>query len=579
MRSPLATLLAILLLAPTPVLANPKGGQVRSGSARIVDGAGRVDIHQQSSSATFSWDSFDIAPGEVTQFHQPGSDSVAINRILQNDASQILGSLQANGHVYLINPNGILFGREATVNVHALIATTTVDGRELAAQEGFDPSAAAAPGARIVNQGTIQSGTGGFVYLVAPYVRNGSDGVIVSPEGEVQIQAGATVYLTDRPDGRRFAVEYTAPSGGEAVNLGRVFADGGFARLRGALVTQGGLVQANAIRERNGVVELVADSELTLAAGSTTAARGGADAGSHAGTVDVWSDGTAVMEEGARIDVSGVAAGANGGFAELSAGQRVEVAGAFAAGAGKGGSKGEIVIDPEEIVIGDSARFEGAGKVLLAADREISVAAGASVDLARQPGDGSRSGRQQLELRSGGDIVFEEGALLHDSGSGKVWDVTVAAGDGGRAARGGDLVFEGGEGSGLRLARGNARGVAAGDVVLQDGAAMSSIEGDVDVEAGGDVVFEAGRTPGIDTVIESGSGDVRVVAQGSVLLQRTPGSGGNAAIRTRGVLGTDARRQRHQDRRRERPRLGEDRRRRRGRRESLAGAGAELPAG
>ena len=52
---------------------------------------------------------------------------------------------------------------------------------------------------------------------------------------------------------------------------------------------------------------------------------------------------------------------------------------------------------------------------------------------------------------------------------------------------------------------------------------MSSIEGDVDVEAGGDVVFEAGRTPGIDTVIESGSGDVRVVAEGSVLLQRTPG--------------------------------------------------------
>src|SRR5262249_8259049 len=157
------------------------------------------DVNQASKNAVITWDSFDIAPGEVTQFHQPGSDAVAINRIFQGNASQIMGSLQANGHVYLINPNGILFGKEATVNVHALIATTTCDGRDLAAQ-GFDPSSAAAPGAQIVNQGRIQSGAGGFVYLVAPYVRNGKDGVIVSPEGQVQIEAGATVLLTDRPD-------------------------------------------------------------------------------------------------------------------------------------------------------------------------------------------------------------------------------------------------------------------------------------------------------------------------------------------------------------------------------------------
>ena len=369
MRPPLALLLASLLLAPAPALANPKGGQVRSGSAHISESAGRVDVHQQSDSAVLSWDSFDIDAGEVTQFHQPGKDAVAINRIFQGDASKILGSLQANGHVYLINPHGILFGREAQVNVHALLATTTLDGGDLAGKGGFDPSAQAADGARIVNQGRIQSGTGGFVYLVAPYVKNGSDGVIVSPEGEVTIEAGATVFLTDRPDGRSFAVEYTAPSGGEAVNLGKVFADGGFARLRGQLVTQGGLVQANSIRERDGVIELVADAELTLAEDSITRARGGEDAGSHAGTVDAWSDGAARMEAGAVIDVSASADGADGGFAELSAGNTVEVAGSFAAGAGRAGTRGEILIDPAEIVIDGAALFSGAGKVTLAADR------------------------------------------------------------------------------------------------------------------------------------------------------------------------------------------------------------------
>jgi filamentous hemagglutinin family protein len=539
MRSLVATLLVLLLLfAPAGARANPKGGNILKGSGSIQHGVGRVDIHQLSKSATIDWDSFDIAPGEITQFHQPGSDAVAINRIFSGNASQILGSLQANGHVYLINPHGILFGREAQVNVHALIATTTVDGGDLAGGFAAQPM----PGAQIINQGTITTGTGGFVYLIAPFARNGKDGVITSPEGQVMIEAGAKVYLTDRADGRGFAVEYSAPSGGEAVNLGKIVADGGFARLRGSLVTQGGLVQANAIREKDGVIELVAENELTLTDASVTRAAGGADAGSHAGTIDAWSEGSARVEEGAVVDVSAKAAGADGGFAEVSARDTVEVAGTFTAGAGAGGKKGEVLFDPEDIVIGGATKFSGAGKVTLAADREISVAEGAKIDLARQRGDGSRSGPQTLEIHSGGDVVFERDALIEDSGTGKVWNVDIAAGrqaDGSRSTGGGDIVFEGGEGSGLRLARGNLRGVAADDVVLADGASMASIEGDVEVIAGGDVIFDAGRNPGIDTRIESGSGDVRVVAEGSVLLQRTPGTGGNAAIRTRGVYGTD----------------------------------------
>ena len=175
--------------------------------------------------------------------------------------------------------------------------------------------------------------------------------------------------------------------------------------------------------------------------------------------------------------------------------------------------------------------------------------------------------------------MFERGALIEDSGTGKVWDVELSAGENadGSRARTGDLVFEGGAGSGLRLARGSVRGVAAGDVVLSDGTALSSVTGDVDVEAGGDVIFEAGRTLGVDTLIESGSGDVRVVAEGSVLLQRTPGKRrqrrdphpGSARQRRRGA--------RHEDRRRRRAGVGEGRRRGRRRRQSLGRARAELP--
>jgi filamentous hemagglutinin family protein len=572
----IACLLALELLLPPAVLANPRGAVVHRGRAVVTgEGTGRVDVHQASRKAVLSWQSFDVEAGEVTEFHQPDSSSVALNRIVDVDGSRIFGSLRANGHVYLINPHGILFAPGSQVNVHALLASTSVDATGLAAG-GFDPSAQASPGARIENHGAIETGRGGFVYLVAPHVENGRDGVIVSPEGEIRIEAGATVYLADRPDGLGLAVEYTAPAGGEAVNLGRLVAEGGLARLRADLVTQGGVVEASSVRERDGVIELVADSELELASGSVTAARGGAEAGSSGGTVWAWSDGAARMHDGARIDVSASARGADGGFAELSAGRRVEVAGRFEAGAGAGGRAGEVLIDPAELVVTNETSFAGAGRVLLTADERVSVAEGTALSLAAGAGSDAEA-RQTLTLRSGGDVVFERGARIEDDGTGlggaKTWDVEVVAGaDLGRdptapgattddvlaldRTTSGDVVLEGAgfEGpAGISLARGDLTVLATGDVVLGDGAALRSREGDVRVgvrggpggelvfePVGGDVRFEAGRTSGPDTVIESGSGDVSVVAEGSVLLQDGFGGGGHAAIRTRGVAGTDS---------------------------------------
>ena len=58
-----------------------------------------------------SWEKFDIAPGEVTNFHQPNASAVAINKILQQDPSKILGALNATvttGDVQkqLVSPDG-----------------------------------------------------------------------------------------------------------------------------------------------------------------------------------------------------------------------------------------------------------------------------------------------------------------------------------------------------------------------------------------------------------------------------------------------------------------------------------------
>jgi len=582
-RTALAGALALLTLAGPPAAsANPHGGVVRGGIASITgQGTSRVDVTQRSQGAVLSWEHFDIAPGEVTNFHQPNANATAINRILQQDPSKILGSLNANGNVYLINPNGFLFGATAKIDTHSFAAMTSIDAEDLKKLSGgFDASAQSAPGAKIENHGAISAGDGGFVYLIAPRVENGKDAVITTPQGEVLLAAGATVTLTDDPTGIGLGVRYTAPGepGGEAVNLGKLVANGGFARMRAELVRQGGVVQANAVRERAGKIELYATNTLAIESGSVTDASGGAGAGAG-GEISAKSEGDAHMDGGALVDVSGGAAGGDGGTAELSAAGTLALGGTLRAGAKAGSKHGSIVIDPEILEIGNDVTIPNSdvnlrisGAVDVKATERIEVASNATIDLAddTQAGDGSAE-RQSLTLRSGGDISFGRGAKIVDDGSGaqgqKIWDVNLVAGadlgsgdvlalksgshgsiylSGGRSdlTTGKPITLGTNDGE-VSLTHGNLTVRAADHLVVGNGGGLKDQTGQIDIAIGGDLSFRARRDVDesgnpIDGVIENGSGDISIVAGGSVDLVESPNTSGNAAIRTRGVAGTDA---------------------------------------
>jgi len=557
---------ALLLALPSTALANPQGGVVQGGIATITgQGTSHVDVHQGSQGAVLSWERFDIGAGEKTQFHQPNASAVAINKILQQDPSKIFGALEANGNVYLINPNGFLFGASATVKTRGFVAATSADDL-MKLPNGFDAGAKSAPGAKIENHGSIETGDGGFVYLVAPRLENGHDAVITTPNGEVLLAAGARVTLTDDPRGIGLGIQYTAPGepGGEAVNLGKLVANGGFARMRAERIRQGGLVQANAVRERAGKIELYATQDLQLEAGSRTDASGGAAAG-PGGEVLAKSDGGAAMHAGATIDVSGGAASGDAGRGELSAKGTLALAGTLRADAHGGGRRGSIAIDPSVLTIDGSTSFVGAGEVVAEATDRIEIAPNTTVSLANDAQAGDRTAaRQTLTLRSGRHISFGLGAKIEDDGSGaggeKVWDVNLVAGAdlasqdhlATRAGSDGSLYLSGGvfnpDGS-LRtlginngevsLARGDLTVRAAGDVVVGNGGGLRDQRGEIDVVAGRDVRFRAGSASA-DGVIENGSGDIHVRAGGSVKLVEDPNVHGNAAIRTRGIAGTDA---------------------------------------
>ena len=102
----------------------PSNGVVTAGQATISANSSSVTINQSSQNTAINWQSFNIAQGNSVVFVQPNSNSVALNRVVGGDASTIFGTLSANGKVFLINPNGVLFGRSAQVNVGGLVAST-----------------------------------------------------------------------------------------------------------------------------------------------------------------------------------------------------------------------------------------------------------------------------------------------------------------------------------------------------------------------------------------------------------------------------------------------------------------------
>jgi filamentous hemagglutinin family protein len=125
-------------------------------------------INQASQNLSLNWHSFNIAPQETVNFLQPSATAIAVNRIFDTNGTQILGRLNANGQVYLINPNGILFGQDALVNVGALVASTL--GVNDASLNGSSRTFSGTGTGSIVNQGTINAagsgGSGGYVALL-----------------------------------------------------------------------------------------------------------------------------------------------------------------------------------------------------------------------------------------------------------------------------------------------------------------------------------------------------------------------------------------------------------------------------
>lgn len=286
------------LFCQAPAFALPSGATVVSGDAGFqtsTDGRHMV-IDQQSHKLITNWNEFSVRADERVSFHQPGQDAVALNRVIGRNGSDIQGRIDANGKVFLVNPNGVVFGKSAQVNVGGLVASTLdlADRDFLAGNYQFSGDS----GATVSNAGSLQASEGGSIALLGARVSN--DGVIQAQLGDVALGAGQGINLNFDGHGLLNLQVDKGSVDALAHNGGLIRADGGqvlmSARSADSLlktvVNNQGTLEARTLRSAEGRIVLDGGEQ------GTVRVAGKQDASAIGG-----GNGGLVLNQGANVEI------------------------------------------------------------------------------------------------------------------------------------------------------------------------------------------------------------------------------------------------------------------------------------
>lgn len=257
-------------LLPFTLIANPQGMKVRSGSASSHAQDASTLVIKTGTQTILDWDQFSINHGETTRFEMPDRHSAVLNRVMGDELSSIDGTLEGNGQVFLINPKGILFGKDAQVNVASFFASTLdlLDGDFLGGErlnfQGETPSS-------IVNLGTLHAWDGDVI-LIAYQIDN--QGTIHAPSGVAGLAVGTHVIV--QPEGeQRIAIRTSSQSGIQ--NTGAISALQAELKANGnpyqLAISDSGSIDALGVEKRDGGIFLKAEEGSIELTGHYTATK------------------------------------------------------------------------------------------------------------------------------------------------------------------------------------------------------------------------------------------------------------------------------------------------------------------
>jgi filamentous hemagglutinin family protein len=401
-RLPLLIGASLLTLVGMPMAsANPSGGRVAAGQAKIGGTAGHLTVRQTSNRAIIDWKSFSVGSGETARFKLPSANSAVLNRVIGDHPSALLGELYSNGQVYLLNPHGIVVGPNGVIDTKSFIAST-LDTANNAFMAGGPQMLKGGSTAGITVLGTVKA-QGGDVLLVAARLDN--KGAILAPDGHVTLAAGSKVLYVPEKDSN-IMIAAPAPKTGTAVdNEGVIKAASVQLAAAGSTyalaINNGGQISATGIRRVGGHVVLeggdgdVTNSGTVTAAAGTVALTGGRVAvtgnarvevsGASGGRVAITASSAATVTKHAIID-AGATGNGNGGTIRIKSAKATNFAGRASVAAAGGGKGGRAEISGESLQFsGDIDRSAASGNAgtLLFDPTDIKIVSGNAARPAR----------------------------------------------------------------------------------------------------------------------------------------------------------------------------------------------------
>jgi filamentous hemagglutinin family protein len=329
------------LLAGGRAYALPADGKVVAGQVCInTPSASAIQIEQKSNNAVINWNSFGIGRGETVNITQPATQSILLNRVLGNDPSEIFGTLTANGRLFLVNPNGLLFAPGAVVHVGGLVASSLAikDSDFLSGKYTFSQNNAKG---FVMNKGSLN---GGFVALIGNNTTN--DGSIFTCGGMTGMAAGEKITLNIDPCGLVAIKVDQATYNTQIKNSGLIKADGGSVvmsasaadALLASAVNNSGKISAGSMTESNGTIIIEGGSIINTgeisAFNINVKGKNIVDAG-------IWNTEGSIRGGNIQIDATGnieqtaaslmLSNGADGGEIHINAGESLYLSGIISA--------------------------------------------------------------------------------------------------------------------------------------------------------------------------------------------------------------------------------------------------------
>jgi filamentous hemagglutinin family protein len=394
-----------LVVAPGHAQNLPTGGSVAAGNVSVaVPTPTQLNITQTSQSAVVNWQSFSVGQGYGVNIQQPNSTSALLNRVTGNAPSTIAGSITANGHVYLVNPNGIAITSTGVVNTGGFVASTLgiSDSDFMSGKRTFAGNGASAG---VSNAGTITTGRGGYAALIGGTVEN--SGSISVPLGKVALGSGERVTLDFSGDGFLQVAVPTNSGGSDALisHSGTIQAKGGSVIISAATardaarnaVNISGVVQARTIGGRTGSIVIGGGEGGAVKVSGRLDATGRKTTGGA-----ITLTGQHIALDGAVIDVTGQT---GGGTINIGGGRQ---------GQGPLQHADTLSVDAATIIRADATTAGNGGDVVLWSDQLTMFAGTITARGGFQTGDGGEaevSGKAKLGYTGFTDLSATNGAF------------------------------------------------------------------------------------------------------------------------------------------------------------------------